>query len=122
LTAPDLVDAFFGELASRGHDPLLDELESTGRFEISDGGRVEQWLVSVKGGYITVSHGGGDADWVVHADRTAFERVIRTETSVLAAHIRGTLDVTMTSLMQRLGLIRRIFAGRPESREQQHPG
>ena len=99
MTEPDHIDEFFRELGSRGHDPLLDRLEGTGRFEVCEGGRMEQWLVSVKGGYVAVSRGGGDADWVMRAEREAFSRIISGETSALAAFVRGALVVSILDLL-----------------------
>jgi SCP-2 sterol transfer family len=114
---PDPVAAFFAELDRRGHDPLLDRVNSTGRFEIRDADRTEEWLVSVKGGYLTATRGGGDADWVMGGERADFVRVIRGDTSALAAFVRGTLHLTMIDPSQRFGLLTRLFAGEPESRK-----
>lgn len=122
MTEPDHIDEFFRELGSRGHDPLLDRLEGTGRFEVCEGGRMEQWLVSVKGGYVAVSRGGGDADWVMRAEREAFSRIISGETSALAAFVRGALVVSILDPTQRFGLITRLFAGPPEGRGRRPTG
>lgn len=121
MTEPDHIDEFFRELGSRGHDPLLDRLEGTGRFEVCEGGRMEQWLVSVKGGYVSVSRGGGDADWVMRAEREVFGRIISGRTGALAAFIRGTLIVSILDPTQRFGLITRLFAGPPEARGRRRP-
>jgi SCP-2 sterol transfer family len=118
MTDADLVDRFFEELSRRGHDPLLDRAESTGRFEIVRGEHTDRWLVTVKGGYITVSRGDGDADWVMRADRGAFNRVIHGDAGALAALVRGTLSVTFEADAYRLGLLVRLFAGPQESRKQ----
>jgi hypothetical protein len=116
----DRVDQFFHELDQRGHEPLLDRMDAVGRIELHDGGTVERWLVSVRGGYVTVSKGDGEADvdWVMRADRRAFERVIHGDAGSLAAVIRGTLSVQMVNPRVRFGLITRLFAGPPESRKQ----
>lgn len=116
----DRVARFFEELGRRGHEPLLDRMHAVGRVELSDGGHTERWLLAVRGGYITVSKGGGeaDADWVMKADRGAFERVIHGDAGALAALIRGTLSVQLANPDQKLALITRLFAGPPESRGQ----
>jgi hypothetical protein len=113
----DRIAEFFAELDRRGHDPLLDRVNCTGRVEITDDGRLDQWLVSIKGGYISVAHGGGDSDWVMRAERDAFVRVIHGDAGSLAAIVRGTLELTMLDDSQRFGLLTRIFAGHPETRQ-----
>jgi hypothetical protein len=112
----DRVESFFEELSRRGHDPLLARVGGTGKFEVFDGDRTDHWLVKVQGGYIAVSQGDGEADFVMRADRPAFERLINGDLSSLAAAIRGTLDLRITDTSQRFGLITRLFAGPPESR------
>src|SRR5262245_58806494 len=91
--AGDLVDEFFEELARRGHEPLLDRTDSIGRFEVVEGERTDRWLVAIKGGYLTVSQGDGDADWVMRVDRAALNRIIHGDVGALAALIRGQLNV-----------------------------
>ncbi len=121
MAEPDLVEGFFDELSRRGHDPLLDRLDGTGRFEIAEGGRVDRWLVTVKGGYLTVSHGDGDADWVIRADRGPFNQVIHGDAGALAAYLCGSLTIQFNNPAMRFGLITRLFAGPPESRRQWVP-
>ena len=116
----DRVEQFFDELGRRGHEPLLDRMDAVGRVELHDGERTERFLVSVRGGYITVSKGDGEADvsWVMRAERRAFERVVHGDAGALAAVIRGTLSLQMLDPNQKVGLIWRLFAGPPESRKQ----
>ena len=52
---------FFGALAERGHEPLLDKAEGTIRVEVVDGNRVERWLLSIDHGDVTVSKTNGAA-------------------------------------------------------------
>jgi putative sterol carrier protein len=112
----DRVEAFFEELGQRRHDPLLARVGGTGKFEVVDGDRTERWLVTVQGGYIAVSRGEGEADFVVSAERSAFESIIDGDLSSLAALIRGTLRIEVSDPSQRFGLVTRLFAGPPESR------
>lgn len=120
MTDSDRVEQFFDELGRREHEPLLDRLDAIGRVELSEGERTTRWLVSVRGGYITVSKGAGetDADWVMRADRRAFERVIHGDAGSLAALIRGTLSLQVVNPNVKIGLLTRLFAGPPESRKQ----
>lgn len=112
----DVVESFFEELSRRGHDPLLARVGGTGKFEVVDGDRTDHWLVNVQGGYIAVSRGEGEGDFVMRADRPAFERLVEGDLSSLAAFVRGTLHLEVTDSSQRFGLITRLFAGPPGSR------
>ncbi len=120
MAGSDRVEAFFDELGQRGHEPLLDRMDAIGRVEVRDGERTARWLVAVRHGYITVSKGGGEAeaDWVMRADRRAFERVIHGDAGSLAALIRGTLSLQLLDPKVKFGLVTRLFAGPPESRKQ----
>jgi SCP-2 sterol transfer family len=112
----DRVESFFEELGRRGHDPLLSRVGGTGKFEVVDGDRIDHWLVNVQGGYIAVSRGEGEADFVMRAERSAFEGLIDGDLSSLAAFIRGMLHIDVADPSQRFGLVTRLFAGPPESR------
>jgi hypothetical protein len=112
----DEIESFFEELGRRGHDPLLERLRGTGRMEVVTGDRVDHWLVTVKGGYPSVSRGEGEADWVMRTDRDTFLSVIKGETSPMAAVIRGTFDLRLQDTTQRLGLLPRLLAGPPQER------
>jgi hypothetical protein len=118
MTDDDLVEEFFDELNRRGHDPLLDRLEGTGRFEVVETGRTDYWMVTVKGGYVAVSPGNADADWVMRADRAVFNDVIRGTVGSLAAHLGGMLNIVLQDTSMRFGLIARLFAGPPQTRGQ----
>lgn len=109
----DRVGEFFDELGRRGHEPLLDRMAAVGRVELYGGERIECWFVTVRNGDIAVSRDGGEAgaDWVLKADRRAFERVIRDDAGLLAALIRGAVSVELVDPAQRLGLINRLFTG-----------
>ena len=116
----DRVERFFEELGRRGHEPLLDRLNATGRFEVLEGDRTEEWLVSVRGGYITVTRGGGDADFVLRGERHAFDRIIHGDAGSLAAVIRGTMTISRGGRDVGFGLVTRLFAGAPDTRQHWH--
>ena len=112
----DRVEEFFDELGRRGHEPLLDRLNATGRFEVLGGERTDEWLVAVRGGYITVTRGGGDADYVLRGARHDFDRIIHGDAGSVAALVRGTMTLSGSNAHVRFGLITRLFAGAPDSR------
>ena len=51
----DSTAEFFDALAERGHEPLLQKTTGTVRFDLSDGKKIDRWLVSVVKGDLAVS-------------------------------------------------------------------
>ena len=105
---------FFEELGRRGHEPLLEHATGTIRFELAHGKRTDRWLVSIKKGDITVSHGNGEADTVVNADEALFHRLVSGEQNAMAALLRGTVDVE--GRVQLLAQFQRLLPGPPKRR------
>jgi putative sterol carrier protein len=84
---------FLDNLGSRGHDPLLERVDATVRFEITDGERTERRLARIDHGDITVSRGNAPADCVVCSDRQVFDAVVSGRMTAMAALLRGSLDI-----------------------------
>jgi len=110
----DTTAQFFEELGRRGHEPLLQHATGTIRFELAQGKRTDRWLVSIKKGDITVSHGNGEADTVVNADEALFHRLVSGEQNAMAALLRGTVDVE--GRVQLLAQFQRLLPGPPKRR------
>ena len=110
----DTTVQFFEELGRRGHEPLLEHATGTIRFELAQGKRTDRWLVSIKKGDITVSHGNGEADTVVNADEALFHRLVSGEQNAMAALLRGTVDVE--GRVQLLAQFQRLLPGPPKRR------
>jgi hypothetical protein len=93
----DATEAFFGELAARGNDPLLARMSGTIRFDLRSERGLEHWYVTVRGGDIAVRHTANDAadgaDAVATADREVFEELASGRANALAANLRGALQV-----------------------------
>ena len=85
--------AFFDELGRQGHEPLLQAVTGTVRFDLVDRGVTEHWLVAVDKGDIVVSRENVAADCIVHADRELFDVIVDGEMSALATMLRGAMDV-----------------------------
>src|SRR5829696_9007359 len=65
------------------------------RFDVrGNDGEVDQWVVAVDRGAVTVSHGSADADCVISADGALFERLIDGEENAISAVLRGALRVS----------------------------
>ena len=110
----DTTAQFFEELGRRGHEPLLQHATGTIRFELAQGKRTDRWLVSIKKGDITVSHGNGEADTVVNADEALFHRLVSGEQNAMAALLRGAVGVE--GRVQLLAQFQRLLPGPPKRR------
>ena len=84
---------FFENLSSRGHEPLLERVNFTVRFEITDGGRTEHRLARIDHGDIRVSAESAAADCVVCGDRQVFDAVVSGRMTAMAVVLRGSLDI-----------------------------
>jgi putative sterol carrier protein len=113
VTVADATAEFFAELGRRGHEPLLQKLTGTFRFDVT-GERAEHWLVEVKRGDVTVSRRNARADCAMRADRKVFDAIASGEANALAATLRGAAviegDVALLSGFQRL------FPGPPKAK------
>jgi putative sterol carrier protein len=105
---------FFGALAERGHEPLLQKATGTVRFDLRDGKKVDRWLVTVTKGDLGVSRRNLRADLVVSADKALFDGVASGETNAMAAVLRGAMDVEGDP--QLMVLFQRLFPGPARSR------
>src|SRR3954465_2377227 len=97
---------FFDNLSRRGHEPLLERVRATVRFDITGGARIEHRLVTIDRGDIRVAVSDGPADCVIIAGRAVCDDVVSGRTSALAALLRGAAaiegDFELMVLAQRL--------------------
>ena len=104
--AADRLTKFFEDLAARGHEPSLERLTATFRFDLLNGKQTERWFVAVNKGDLAVSRQNRAADCVLRAERAVFERLATGRQRVLAATLRGQLipegDPKRLVLAQRL--------------------
>jgi putative sterol carrier protein len=106
---------FFEKLHARGHEPLLERATGTLRIELSNGKRRLRWLVRIKKGDVTVSHGNTRADCVVRVDAGVFDQIVTGNENASAALLRGLLSVEGDP--QLLVLFQRLFPGPPNGRK-----
>jgi putative sterol carrier protein len=99
--------AFFEDLASRGHEPLLANAKGTVRVELTDGTRTERWLVSIDKGDVAVSHRNLRGDCTIRAPKDLFDGFARGEVNAMAAVIRGA--VAVEGDWELLGQFQRLF-------------
>jgi len=101
-------------LCRRGHEPMLGKVTGAVRFDITRGGDVDQWLVTIDNGHLRTgpaSPGGVDADCVVRADGPVFDRIATGADNAMAALLRGALVVEGDP--ELLVLIQRLFPAPP---------
>jgi putative sterol carrier protein len=107
--------AFFGKLADRGHEPLLEHTKGTLRVELADGKRVDRWLVEVDNGDVAVSRkNAAKADCTVRAKKELFDGIAGGELNAFAAVLRGAL--TIDGDVELLVRLQRLFPGPPVRR------
>jgi putative sterol carrier protein len=104
MTSP--TTEFFDDLARRGHEPMLERLSATLRWDILDGDRTEHRLIRIDHGDIRVSEGEEAADCVLTVSRTVCDEILSGRTSALAVLLRGAAavegDNELMVLAQRL--------------------
>ncbi len=89
---PDPVEAFFGELVSKGHEPLLHHASGILRIDLRLEDGVERWLLTMTRGDVAVSHRNGRPDATLRMDRKLFEGMVRGSVNLGAALLRGVLE------------------------------
>jgi putative sterol carrier protein len=104
--------AFFEELGRRGHEPLLERVSASVRFDISDGASVDHRLLHIDRGHIRVTSDDAEvsADCAVIIDDALFDGIINGRTGAMAAFIRGALLIEGDP--EVLVLVQRLFPGR----------
>jgi putative sterol carrier protein len=110
----DATAEFFDALVERGHEPLLDKVTGTVRFDLKDGKKTDRWFVGVVKGDIAVSRRNLRADCVVMADKSLFDAIASGKTNAMAALLRGAMSVGGD--IQLLVLFQRLLPGPPRSR------
>jgi hypothetical protein len=112
--AGDPVGQFFGMLARPGHLTTLEGESAALRFEVTDGGRVERWHLTVADGDVTVSRRNGPADATVRLRRPDAEELVTGRMNAQAALLRGL--ITVQGDIGVLMMFQRCLPGPPGSR------
>ena len=87
----DATTKFFEGLEARGHEPQLERVTGTLRFDLTNGKRSARWLVAIERGDVEVSHKNLKADCVVRAEKALFDRIASGELNAFAAALRGLM-------------------------------
>jgi putative sterol carrier protein len=89
----DATTEFFTELGERRHEPALERMTGTVRFDLRGDGGTTRWLVAIEKGDVAVSRKNVKADCVVRADKASFDRIASGEANPFAAVLRGAMRV-----------------------------
>jgi putative sterol carrier protein len=103
---------FFDALGEREHEPMLDKVKGTVRFDITNGKRKERWFVSIDKGEIAVSHANRAADCTVRARKDVFDGIASGKVNAMAAVLRGSIAVEGDTLL--VVLFQRLFPAPPK--------
>ncbi len=90
---PDPAAAFFEDLNSKGHEPLLHHASGSLRLDLQDGEAVEHWYLTMDKGDVSVSHRKVKADVTIRMDRKLFEGMARGTVNLTTSLLRGLLEV-----------------------------
>ena len=97
---------FFEGLEARGHEPRLEKVKASLRFDLTNGKQTNRWHVAIDKGEIAVSHKNAKADCVVRADSSVFDGIASGEVNPVAAVLRGAIaiegDPELLMLLRRL--------------------
>jgi putative sterol carrier protein len=90
----DPIAGLFAELGRRGYAHELQDVIGALRFELTNKGMTECWLVAVENGKLRSGREDARADCVVRLDRAQFEAIVRGELNAVTALLRGAIVVT----------------------------
>ncbi|MFE9190043.1 SCP2 sterol-binding domain-containing protein [Micromonospora sp. NPDC007208] len=111
--------AFFERLTVAGQDPRFSNICGSVRFDIRDGGHLEQWMLDIDHGQMRVTRSGGPATTVIQVSAQLAEAMARGEVNGLAAITRGEIMVDGDlALALRIG---RLFPREPGRLQRNDP-
>jgi hypothetical protein len=110
-----VTDRFFETLAGRGHEPLLEKVSGSVRFDISHGRQIDHWMVRVKNGDVEVSRDESDAESIVRASRTNFDKFASGQMNAFAALLRG--EAYVEGRLELPVLLQRLLPAPPRNKE-----
>jgi putative sterol carrier protein len=105
----DATAGFFERLGQRGHEPLLDKVTGSVRFELTNGKKTERWLVNLDRGDIAVSQKSGKSDCTARMPEALFDEIVTGRENAMAAVLRGAVIVEGNP--ELLILLQRLFPG-----------
>jgi hypothetical protein len=103
----DVVSRFFLNL-NGFRQVIPGTISGTIRFDLLEGKRAEHWLTTFDKGTVSTVESNEEADCVVRSDRATFGAIIEGRMNMMAALLRGAINVEGRSLL--LGVFRKLLA------------
>jgi putative sterol carrier protein len=111
----DPTEEFFYQLGRRRHETVLEDVDGTIRFDLRDDAGLDQWLVVIKDGDVTVSREAPPADCVVHTTREVFGQMVTGQLHPLPAWLRNLYWMEGNAVLFRL--FDRVLPGPAHARD-----
>jgi putative sterol carrier protein len=86
----DLLEAIAAQSRER---PLPAAISGVVRLDVEDAGRTDHWYLTITKGTVTIARKGGEPDAVLRGDAAIFTSVLSGEANMMAAILRGALEV-----------------------------
>ncbi|GIH21668.1 SCP2 sterol-binding domain-containing protein [Rugosimonospora africana] len=102
----DPTGEFFTRLGQRGHEPLLEDISGTIRFDLEGEHGVDRWFLEISQGDLCVSRDERESDCVIRMGRGLFDRLVTGDERQYPAWVRTELraegEPRLAYLFQRL--------------------
>ncbi|SCL25346.1 SCP-2 sterol transfer family protein [Micromonospora rhizosphaerae] len=97
---------FFARLGRRGHEPLLEEVTGTIRFDLAHEHGIDRWFLEISQGDLRVSREEREVDCVIRTSRDLFDRLAKGQEDQYAAWVRNEIraegEARLAYLLQRV--------------------
>jgi hypothetical protein len=106
----DPIEDFFGGLAERGYEPLLQHVIGSIRFDLENGDETDHWWVGLDRGKVEVRHEDRVAKSIARQDRDTFADTILGRRNPLTTFLQG--DAGYSGEGEPLVIFARLFPDR----------
>jgi hypothetical protein len=106
----DPIEDFFGGLAKRGYEPLLQHVIGSIRFDLENGDETDHWWVGMDRGKVTVLHEDRVAKSIARQDRATLVDAILGRRNPMTTFLRG--DAGYSGEGEPLVIFARLFPDR----------
>lgn len=108
-------EEFFTGLSRCAHEPLLERITETVRFDLHEDGHTGHWRLAVARGDLRVTREEKDADCVITTTRDVFDRIVSGKTKPMAAWLRN--QIAIEGRLHALLMLDRLLPSPPGSHD-----
>jgi hypothetical protein len=94
--------AFFDRLGHRRHEPMLEGVYGTIRFDLRDEQGTDHWFVQIENGHLRLAREELPAECVVHTDREVFDQWVTGRTRSMPSWLRHEFWVEGNAGLMRI--------------------